>query len=248
MTQEVLVYPDKQVLVEAAFTLIVERIHEAVSQRQSCSIALSGGSTPQPLYAALALADLPWDQIHIFWGDERYVPASHPDSNYGMTKKVWLDLVPIPAENVHPMPTDLADPQIAAVDYDRQIVAHFEPAAGSIPVFDIVLLGMGDDGHTASLFPHTAALLVLDRLVTVGDKDGQPRLTFTFPLINQARSTIFLVSGASKQTALAEVFSPTGDATAYPSRQVQPQGELLWLLDAAAGDGLVRSTALKPNP
>jgi 6-phosphogluconolactonase len=238
MTREVLIYPDKQTLVETAFSSIVERIRAAIAQRQTCAIALSGGSTPQPLYAALAHADLPWHQIQIFWGDERYVAATHPDSNYGMTKRVWLDLVPIPAENVHPIPTDLASPQLAADSYDRQIRANFGLEAGSIPVFDIILLGMGDDGHTASLFPHTAALSVLDRLVTVGEKDGQPRLTFTFPLINQARSVIFLVSGASKQTALAQVFAPTCDATAYPSRSVLPQGELLWLLDAAAVDGV----------
>jgi 6-phosphogluconolactonase len=238
MTQEVRICPDRQTLVETAYTSIVERVRATIAERQSCAIALSGGSTPQPLYAALALADLPWDRIHIFWGDERYVPASHPDSNYGMTRRVWLDLVPIPAVNVHPIPTDLATPQLAAEEYDRQIIAHFGLEAGVNPVFDIILLGMGDDGHTASLFPHTAALSVVDRLVTVGDKDGQPRLTFTFPLINQAKSTIFLVAGASKQTALAAVFSPTGDIAAYPSRGIKPQGELLWLLDAAAGEGL----------
>ncbi len=235
MTQEVRICPDRQALVETAYTLIVERVRTAIVQRQSCSIALSGGSTPQPLYAALALADLPWDRIHIFWGDERYVPASDPASNYGMTRRVWLDLVPIPAANIHPIPTDLAQPQLAADAYDQQISTHFGLEPGSIPVFDIILLGMGDDGHTASLFPHTAALAVTDRLVTVGDKDGQPRLTFTFPLINQAASTIFLVSGASKQTALAASFARTGDVQAYPSRGVQPQGELLWLLDQAAG-------------
>jgi 6-phosphogluconolactonase len=238
MTPAVRICPDRQALVETAYTLIVERVQRAIAQRQSCSIALSGGSTPQPLYAALALADLPWDRIHIFWGDERYVPASDPDSNYGMTRRVWLDLVPIPAANIHPIATDLASPQLAADAYDRQISTHFGLEAGSVPVFDIILLGMGDDGHTASLFPHTAALAVSDRLVTVGDKDGQPRLTFTFPLINRAASTIFLVSGASKQTALAAIFAPTGDINAYPARGVQPQGELLWLLDQAAGAGL----------
>jgi len=238
MTQEVLLYPDRQVLVEAALALVVERILTAVNERQSCTIALSGGSTPQPLYAALAHADLPWQQIQIFWGDERYVPATHPDSNYGMTKRVWLDLVPIPAANVHPMPTDFAQPQLAAEDYDRQIVADFGLEAGSIPIFDIILLGIGDDGHAASLFPHTAALSVVDRLITIGDKDGQPRLTFTFPLINKARSVIFLVSGISKQPALAEIFARTGDAAAYPARGVKPQGELLWLLDADAGANL----------
>ena len=116
MTQAVRICPDRQALVETAVAIVVERIRTAIDQRQSCSIALSGGSTPQPLYAALATADLPWDLIHIFLGDERYVAATHSDSNYGMAKRVWLDLVPIPAENVHPVRTDLATPQLAAAD------------------------------------------------------------------------------------------------------------------------------------
>ena len=103
MTSEILIYPDRQALIDATLALVVERILTAVGERQSCTIALSGGSTPQPLYAALADADLPWQQIHIFWGDERYVPFEHPDSNYGMAKQVWLDLVPIPAANIHPI-------------------------------------------------------------------------------------------------------------------------------------------------
>lgn len=231
MTQNLRIYPDRQTLVAAAFEIVVDRIRTALNERQLCRIALSGGSTPKPLYAALANADLPWDRIHIYWGDERYVPPTHPDSNYGMAKQVWLDLIQIPAENIHPMPTDLTPPQLAADAYEREI----KLGAGNSPAFDVVLLGMGDDGHTASLFPHTAALSVRDRLVTVGDKDGQPRLTFTIDLINQARSVIFLVSGESKQTALDAVFAPTGDAATYPSRSIAPQGELLWLLDAAAG-------------
>ncbi len=238
MTMEVFVYPDRQALIDAALKSIVERIWMAVAERQSCSIALSGGSTPEPLYAALAQQDLPWAQIHIFWGDERYVAPTHRDSNYGMAKRVWLDLVPLPATNIHPVPTDLATPQLAAAAYEREL----ELAAGSMPQFDIILLGMGDDGHTASLFPHTVALSERDRLITVGDKDGQPRITFTFPLINNARSVIFLVAGESKQPALTEVFAPIGDAALYPSRSVQPQGELLWLLDAAAGAKLIHNS------
>lgn len=238
MTRQIHVYPDRQALVSAALTLVMERVRLAIAERQSCSIALAGGSTPEPLYAALAQQDLPWHQIQIFWGDERYVAPTHPDSNYGMAKRVWLDLVPLPAANIHPVPTDLAEPQLAAAAYEREIKLE----AGANPAFDIILLGMGDDGHTASLFPHTTALSVRDRLVTVGDKDGQPRLTFTIPLINQARSTIFLVSGATKRAALAQVFAPTGDADTYPSRSIQPQGELLWLLDAAAGKGLIHNS------
>ena len=144
MTPEVLVYPDRSALIEAALALIVERILTAINERQSCTIALSGGSTPQPLYAALAGADLPWQQIQIFWGDERYVPYTHPDSNYGMTKRVWLDLVPIPAANIHPMPTNLADPHLAAAEYDRSLAAHFGLEAGEMPNFDITLLGNKD--------------------------------------------------------------------------------------------------------
>jgi 6-phosphogluconolactonase len=239
MTQQVRVYSDRSALVAAALELVVERIHTAIIERQSCSIALSGGSTPQPLYAALAQQDLPWPQIQIFWGDERYVPSTHPDSNYGMTKRVWLDLVPIPAANIHPMPTNLPDPHLAADEYDRQIAAHFGLEPGVMPIFDITLLGMGDDGHTASLFPHTAALSVMDRSVTVGDKDGEPRLTLTIGAIDNSRSIIFLVAGASKQTALSAVFSAVGDELAYPSRSIQSDGELLWLLDSAARLGVV---------
>jgi 6-phosphogluconolactonase len=234
MTQQVQVYADRPALIAAAVDVVVAQVRTAIAARQSCSIALSGGSTPQPLYAALATIDLPWHQIHIYWGDERYVAPTHPDSNYGMAKKVWLDLVSMPPENIHPIPTDLADPQMAAAAYEREI----QLADGSMPVFDIILLGMGDDGHTASLFPHTAALSVRDRSIAVGDKDGQPRLTFTATLINHARSVIFLISGASKKPALAAVFAPTGDADLYPSRLIQPEGDLLWLLDAAAGEDL----------
>jgi 6-phosphogluconolactonase len=238
MTMEVCVYPDRQELIEATLNSIVERVKIAIAERQSCSIALSGGSTPEPLYAALAQQDLPWSQIQIFWGDERYVPHTHPDSNYAMAKRAWLDLVPLPPENIHAVRTELNPPQLAADAYDRELMLEL----GRMPAFDIILLGMGDDGHTASLFPHTAALAVGDRLVTVGDKDGQPRITFTFSLINNARCVMFLISGASKQAALTEVFAPTGDAAMYPSRSVRPQGELLWLLDAAAGAKLIHSS------
>ena len=116
---------------------------------------------------------------------------------------------------------------------------HLEP--GQFPAFDLILLGLGDDGHTASIFPHTDALQICDRLITVGNKDRQPRLTFTIPLINQARSVVFLVAGASKQDALAEIFAPEANANQYPARFIQPQGELIWLLDQAAGENLKAS-------
>jgi 6-phosphogluconolactonase len=190
------------------------------------------------LYELLATQDLPWRSIYVFWGDERYVPPDHPDSNQGMARHAWLDKVPIPATNIHPIPTDEADPAQAASKHEGELQEFFQVQPGEFPSFDIILLGIGDDGHTASLFPHTEALQVRDRLVTVGNKDGQPRITFTAPLINHAHSVIFIVAGAGKRHALDEIFAPTGDETTYPARLIQPQGELWWLLDQAAGNDL----------
>lgn len=235
MKKTVEILPDKAALIERALALVVDRLQGAIASRGIGTIALAGGSTPQPLYEAIAAQALPWDKIHVFWGDERYVPPDHPDSNEGMARRAWLDQVPMPAANVHAMPTDAPGPDLAADQHEQQLRQFFQLSADAWPAFDVILLGMGDDGHTASLFPHTAALEVGDRLITVGNKDGQPRLTFTAPLINHAQCVIFLVAGANKQTALAQVFAPEADATAYPSRLIQPQGELWWLLDAAAG-------------
>lgn len=236
MGKHVEVLPDKAALIERSLALVLAQMQQAISLRDRCTIALSGGSTPEPLYEAIADQDLPWDKIHVFWGDERYVPPDHPDSNQGMARRAWLDKVNIPPANIHPMPTDSSDPAVDAQKHEAHLREFFQIPEGEFPALDIVLLGMGDDGHTASLFPHTEALQVRDRLVTVGNKDGQPRLTFTAPLINQARWVIFVVAGASKQPALAQVFAPQGDDMSYPSRLIEPVGELWWLLDGAAGD------------
>jgi 6-phosphogluconolactonase len=210
----------------------------AIQEHGRCAIALAGGGTPKPLYEALSTQDLPWEKVHVFWGDERYVPADHPDSNQGMARSAWLDKVDIPAANIHPMPTDGATPAADAEKHEAQLREFFGTPVGEFPHFDVILLGIGDDAHTASLFPHTDALQVKDRLVTVGNKDGQPRITFTAPLINHAHCVIFLVAGASKRPALAQIFAPDADALTYPARLIQPQGELWWLLDESAGQEL----------
>jgi 6-phosphogluconolactonase len=227
---------DKNALIDRALELVLKKMLMAIKERGVCTIALSGGSTPKPLYEAIATQDLPWDKVHIFWGDERYVPPTHPDSNEGMARSAWLSKVPIPEANIHPMPTQEPEPALAAQKHEIQVREFFKIGAEVFPAFDIILLGMGDDGHTASLFPHTPALNVDDRLITVGSKDGQPRLTFTVPLINHARCVFFIVAGASKQPALTQVFADKGDAAAYPSRLIQPLGELHWLLDQSAGE------------
>lgn len=234
MSKFVEILPDQEALVARSLVIVLEKIIQAISDRGQCTIALAGGSTPKPLYSALAQENLPWDKIHVFWGDERYVPVDHPDSNQKMARQAWLDQVNFPPANIHGMPTDAGNPQIDADKYEAELRKLFKIETEDLPVFDIVLLGMGDDGHTASLFPYTEALTVTNRLITVGNKDGQPRLTFTVPLINQARSVLFLVAGANKQTALEQIFATQADALAYPSRLIQPQGELYWLLDQAA--------------
>ncbi|MBD0337445.1 MAG: 6-phosphogluconolactonase [Cyanobacteria bacterium Co-bin13] len=232
------ILPDKAALIERSLAVVLSVINDAIAERDRCTLALAGGSTPKPLYEALVQQDLPWQKLYIFWGDERYVPIDHPDSNAGMAKTAWLDQVPIPPEQIFPMPTDSADPEAAAQQYEQTLKTVFPDAAETVPQLDLILLGMGDDGHTASLFPHTDALNVRDRLITVGNKDGQPRITFTLPLINRARSVLFLTAGANKQQALSQVFAADADAAMYPSRLIRPEGELWWLLDEAAGAAL----------
>lgn len=238
MNKKLEVLPDLTTLVQRGLEITLATAKTAIAERGQFTIALAGGSTPRPLYEAIATQALPWDQVHVFWGDERYVPSDHPDSNEGMARRAWLNQVPIPAANIHPMPTVAADPAVSAQQHEAELQAFFQVEPGQLPSFDLILLGIGDDAHTASLFPHTDALQVRDRWVTVGNKDGQPRITFTVPLINQARTVLFLVAGAGKRPALTQIFAPEADGLTYPARLIQPQGDLWWLLDQAAGEGL----------
>ena len=238
MNKKVEVLPDLKALTARALELILSKVETAIEQRGRFTIALSGGSTPKPLYEAIATQKLPWEKIHVFWGDERYVPPDHPESNQLMARSAWLNRVDMPEANIHPMPTSEADPAAATAKYEQHLQEFFHSSSGEFPELDVILLGMGDDAHTASLFPHTSALKVRDRLITVGNKDGNPRLTFTYPFINAASCVIFVIAGENKRPALAQVFAPTADEFTYPSRLILPQGELWWLLDAAAGSDL----------
>ncbi len=238
MEKNIEILANREELIDRALDILLAKITDALQSRNQFTIALAGGSTPKPLYEALAQKPLPWNQIHVFWGDERYVRPDHPDSNQLMARQAWLDQVNFPATHIHPIPTAANNPKADAEQYNRELEQFFDLYPGEFPTFDVVLLGMGDDAHTASLFPHTEALTVEDRLITVGNKDGQPRLTFTVPLINHARCVMFLVTGANKQEPLAQVFASKADAMTYPSRLIQPVGELWWLLDAAAGANL----------
>ncbi len=233
------VLPDASRLIARAYEYVVPQLQQAILTHGQATIALSGGSTPKPLYERLAAADLDWQKIHIFWGDERYVPSDHADSNYRMARLAWLDRVDLPPPNIHPMPTSVADPEVAAQQAEQELRQFFQLTAQEFPRFDVMLLGMGDDGHTASLFPGTAALDVHDRWVTVGNKSGEPRLTLTVPVINHATLILFVVAGANKQTALGQIFAAEADAQQYPSRLIQSsENNLVWLLDQAAAAGI----------
>jgi 6-phosphogluconolactonase len=241
-TRQVYILPNLPELIESATARTIEILKAAIHDRNIATIALSGGSTPKPLYQAIAQADLDWTKLHIFWGDERYVPSDHPDSNENMARQAWLNQVPLPSTNIHAVPTDLSDPADSALQYEATLHAVFGTAgtsAGNLPAFDLILLGIGDDGHTASLFPHTPALEVRDRLTTVGEKSGQPRITFTYPLINNAHNVLFLLAGASKQPALQQIFSPEADPKQYPAHAIRPKGNLIWMMDQSAGEGIL---------
>ncbi len=223
------VHETQSALVTRGIQLWQQAAAVAIAERGSFTVALAGGSTPKQLYSALATtAGLEWSRTMVFWGDERYVPHDHPDSNYLMARQTLLDHVPIPPENVYPWPTDAGDP---ATDSQRYRVSMSRIFPGEWPIFDLILLGIGGDGHTASLFPGSAALAVTDQWTAVGEKSGEPRLTLTFPVLNQGRQVIFFVAGEGKAAIMQEVLTTDPQ---YPSQQVHPQGSLLWLLDAPA--------------
>ncbi|MFM7886563.1 MAG: 6-phosphogluconolactonase [Pseudanabaena sp.] len=232
MARQVEIWDDRAEIANRALMLCQIAYDQAIAKGNRFTIVAAGGSTPKVLYELLAGKEWDWTKVHVFWGDERYVPVTDPQSNEGMTRQAWLDRVAIPASNIHAIPTESDDPAIAAAQYEQHIQDFFGVSAAEIPQFDLVLLGMGDDGHTASLFPHTHALQVRDRLVTVGSKDGQPRITLTVSIINQAKEIVFMIEGAAKAKALKAVLAPNGDANQYPSRLIT--GNTIWLCDRTA--------------
>jgi 6-phosphogluconolactonase len=233
-----------QDLFQAAAEEIIRAAKDAVTQRGRFTIALSGGSTPKNLYtliAANASATLPWDQMFFFWGDERHVPLDDADSNYRMAKESLLSKAPIPPANIFPVPAENPDVSAAAEAYEQTIRKFFGLKPGEFPRFDLILLGMGPDGHTASLFPETQALQEKSRLVVANwvEKLNTSRITFTLPVLNAARCVAFLVSGIDKAPALHEIFEANAPGDKYPSKLVHPnEGRLIWFVDRAAASEL----------
>ncbi|MDB5035597.1 MAG: pgl [Chlorobi bacterium] len=232
------IFPDLESLARAAAESIAAAAG-AVPANGTMSIALSGGDTPAALYRLLAgeyRERIPWQRTHFFWGDERWVPHDSPKSNYRMARETLLDPLGIPAANIHPIPTDLPDPETAALAYEEELRLHFK---APFPTFDILLLGMGDDGHTASLFPGIAALSERRRGVVVTQSPVEPatRITLTFPALERSRRTIFLIAGEKKRPIISMMFEQPEESRArFPAAMLSPAGELTWMLDREAYD------------
>jgi 6-phosphogluconolactonase len=234
--------PTAEAVAEDAAALFASSAEAAVKSRGIARIAISGGSTPKRMFTILAdpakpyAAQTPWDKLELFWVDERCVPPTHPDSNFKMTKEALLDHVPLPAARIHRMEGEL-DPAEASARYESDIRNTFKLEGAETPTFDLILLGMGDDGHTASLFPHTAALHETALIVTpnhVPQKDTW-RITLTKPVINQGREVAFLIEGAAKAEILAKVLLGPYDPETTPSQLIRPaSGRVSFLLDSAA--------------
>lgn len=220
---------------------------EAVRAKGYFSVVLSGGNTPRGLYLTLASdayrEQVPWAKVYLFWGDERCVLPDHPDSNFRMAYESLICRVPIPEKNIYRMPAEQADHNRAATEYEYAIRSFFQVKAGEMPCFDLIILGMGEDGHTASLFPGTSALEKADRFVSAHyiKKLDAYRLTVTVPLINQAAEVVFLVSGEPKALVLKDVLEGEYQPQQLPSQLIRPaNGRLLFIVDRMAAGKLTR--------
>ena len=247
--KDVRVLPEKARIAQAAVEIILKHADIAVQRRNRFNLMLSGGSTPLAVYSLLASrsvsAQISWDRWHLFWGDERCVPPDHPDSNFGTVREILLESVPIPLQNIHRILGELP-PTESATRYQSELKEHFSHGEyiGGFPSFDLILLGMGTDGHTASLFPDSPVLGEKLNWVSPVKHTSPPlpivdRVTVTLPLINAAEQVLFLIAGRVKSERLNQVLSLQGvQNEALPASMVVPvKGKLTWLVDrAAAGD------------
>lgn len=244
---ELIVCSDSDQLSRRAAKLFLKLATEFVAAADRFTVALSGGSTPKALYSLLASETfqrlVPWPKVHFFWGDERCVPPDHPESNYAMARTAMLQKVPVPEENVHRVPTERGDARKVAAEYERILKTFFGLDKDEQPRFDLVLLGLGEDGHTASLFPATAALQEVGTVTENEiEKSGIPRITLTVAAINRAAHIAFLVAGPSKASVLKKVLEGPYEPERLPAQSIQPpEGRLLFLVDRAAAGELTPS-------
>ncbi len=252
---EVRPYRNIKALNSAAAELTCRLARECVKKHGFFTVALSGGNTPRPLYEALAKPPfntrIPWRSIHLFWGDERCVSSDHPESNFAMAFRALISKVPIPSQNVHRIPAEIEPPEDAAEAYEKILREFFEPsvrtdthsnASGGgepFPSFDLILLGVGKDGHTASLFPGDQAVEEEKRWVAAvrapHSSPPVPRITLTLPVINRAQCVLFMASGSEKREVIRSILEDFSQATrSYPAARVNPGGRVVWLIDEEA--------------
>ena len=247
--QEIRFFPDAVALTKANADFVLHHTSLAIETYGTASLALAGGSTPKALYALLATPpfreQIDWTKVHVFWGDERHVPPDHPDSNFGMAYGAMLSKIPIPTSHIHRMEGERQKAEDAAVAYETLLSEHFKVQPPHVPRFDVVLLGLGPDGHTASLFPETSAIQEPTHWVTAPwvEKFHTYRITMTPVLLNHASNIAFLVSGADKSGALQAVLEGPFQPDKLPAQVIQPvQGTVTWFLDQQASATLT----LKP--
>ena len=226
---------------------VTEVIEHSVKERKKCTIALSGGNTPRKLYERLATEEfasrIPWESTHWFFGDERHVPPDHDDSNYKMASDSLFSNVPIPHGHIHRIMTERPNPPAIAANYELTLMKVFHLTPGEFPVFDLIFLGVGANGHTASLFPHSEGLQVTNRMATANriPETETWRITMTFPVINAAKNILFLVAGEDKAEALRQVLEGPSNPEAYPAQLVrQKRGFQLWLIEQSAAASLTQ--------
>jgi 6-phosphogluconolactonase len=230
---------------------IFQQVRIATQSKTDFAMVLSGGSTPATLYTLLADKvsfpnRLPWEILHFFWGDERHVAPDHPQSNYHMAYSILLSKAPVPVNNIHRMRAEQSDAGKVAEEYERELQSFFQLKIGQIPRFDCILLGMGTDGHTASLFPGTFALRENRRLVVANwvEQFQAYRFTLTVPVLNNAGLVIFLVSGEEKAETLQEVLEGDYRPDRFPAQLIRPvHGKLIWIVDRAAAGCLSLATS-----
>ncbi|MEK7165694.1 MAG: 6-phosphogluconolactonase [Patescibacteria group bacterium] len=250
---EIIILKNPSAVSETAAKRFLEIAKESISRKGSFLVALAGGKTPQALYLMLSqqpfASELNWKQVHLFWSDERFVPYEDAESNFGMTQKIFISCCQIPKSNVHPVITTDIEIEKSAQQYTNEIN---KLSGQHVPKFDLILLGIGADGHTASIFPNSSETVVPsnDLITIVKDSPKSPRirLTFTYKLINQAQNVIFLVTGKDKSRALLQVIEGPIDHARLPAQGVNPlHGNLTWILDQEAASLLTKKTNSTPR-
>lgn len=227
---EIRFLPSKKMLYEKAFSFVVRNIKNTLKKKNNFTLVLAGGNTPIPLYEKLATVELPWERIHLFWGDERFLPATNDENNFKRAYDIFISKINIPSKNIHRIKTEFPDPQICALEYEKELLNFF----GTTPEFDLTILGMGTDGHTASIFPKSNVLDESNKLVVSTPPYGNPkvpRITLTLKSINNSKNILFLISDEKKLEIVREIIEdPQKAAEKYPAALVKAKKRTIWFI------------------